>query len=334
MPGKRKRDPEERQYRHLRALEESLWNKYADREALEEKIKAAKVAVAKLEAIPFLHVTAEEVRDQAIELEIKPKRDALVEQHLMDVVADPNNCWPALNVMWPGPVPLGRHGLPKTYGELLQEEVNALVWSGFCGLQFYKKWQKLQTQYSEAKSKVYGLEEQLKSYDEVARLVALKPLKIGNAASPNVAATLASMLQAEGKGAGVLLGISIVIETEKDPDMMLRVSCRLDKQFQSWKTHQLYTIREGLGEKSPLVGILTDENRLYMRSHPEWGVKIGKALLAFAKDPRGYLMATGKRIGKCLHCNAPLTNPESRELGMGPICGGYYPQPRKAQQRA
>jgi len=42
MPGKRKRDPEERQYRHLRALEESLWNKYADREALEEKIKLPK----------------------------------------------------------------------------------------------------------------------------------------------------------------------------------------------------------------------------------------------------------------------------------------------------
>lgn len=47
---------------------------------------------------------------------------------------------------------------------------------------------------------------------------------------------------------------------------------------------------------------------------------ITKALQAIAKDPRGEAIKYGQRTGKCSACNRPLTNHDSIDQGIGPIC--------------
>lgn len=45
-----------------------------------------------------------------------------------------------------------------------------------------------------------------------------------------------------------------------------------------------------------------------------------KVLAAIAEDPKGALVAYGRRTGSCGLCGRKLTDPESVELGIGPIC--------------
>jgi hypothetical protein len=44
------------------------------------------------------------------------------------------------------------------------------------------------------------------------------------------------------------------------------------------------------------------------------------ALVEIAKDPKTALLRYGREIGRCGHCGRTLTNEESRELGIGPVC--------------
>lgn len=45
-------------------------------------------------------------------------------------------------------------------------------------------------------------------------------------------------------------------------------------------------------------------------------------LAHIADDIRGAMLRYGQEIGSCGHCGRTLTNEESRELGIGPICRG------------
>lgn len=48
-------------------------------------------------------------------------------------------------------------------------------------------------------------------------------------------------------------------------------------------------------------------------------------LEAIAKDPGEAMLRYGLELGKCGHCGRTLTNEESREAGIGPICRGKMP---------
>jgi hypothetical protein len=41
-------------------------------------------------------------------------------------------------------------------------------------------------------------------------------------------------------------------------------------------------------------------------------------------DPKTAMLLYGKELGKCGHCNRTLTNAESRERGIGPVCAGHF----------
>lgn len=45
-----------------------------------------------------------------------------------------------------------------------------------------------------------------------------------------------------------------------------------------------------------------------------------RILAIIAEDPQGAMLRYGKEIGKCGHCGRTLTNEDSRERGIGPIC--------------
>ena len=48
------------------------------------------------------------------------------------------------------------------------------------------------------------------------------------------------------------------------------------------------------------------------------------SIQAIAKDPLAEVLAYGKKSGRCGCCNRTLTNPQSIERGIGPICGEDY----------
>lgn len=50
------------------------------------------------------------------------------------------------------------------------------------------------------------------------------------------------------------------------------------------------------------------------------GAAAQAVLTEIAKDPKAAMLRYGKEIGKCGHCGLTLTNEESRERGIGPIC--------------
>lgn len=45
-----------------------------------------------------------------------------------------------------------------------------------------------------------------------------------------------------------------------------------------------------------------------------------RVLALIAEDPREAMLRYGREIGSCGHCGRTLTNPLSREIGIGPIC--------------
>jgi hypothetical protein len=45
-------------------------------------------------------------------------------------------------------------------------------------------------------------------------------------------------------------------------------------------------------------------------------------LAEIAKDPQAAMLRYGREIGECGHCGRTLTNQESRDAGIGPICAG------------
>lgn len=55
--------------------------------------------------------------------------------------------------------------------------------------------------------------------------------------------------------------------------------------------------------------------------HRVYDKQVIKAVLdELAKNPLKQMALYGQTIGKCGHCSLTLTDPESRELGLGPIC--------------
>lgn len=66
------------------------------------------------------------------------------------------------------------------------------------------------------------------------------------------------------------------------------------------------------------VGGIKDTGALALRNWaPEW---LADVLLAIAADPDGECRMYGQRTGSCSCCGRELTNTESIELGIGPIC--------------
>lgn len=55
--------------------------------------------------------------------------------------------------------------------------------------------------------------------------------------------------------------------------------------------------------------------------HPikAWDSKV-QILNLIAADPKEAMLRYGKELGKCGHCGRTLTNEESRQYGIGPIC--------------
>lgn len=47
-------------------------------------------------------------------------------------------------------------------------------------------------------------------------------------------------------------------------------------------------------------------------------------IVAVAKDPKAAALAFGKRFGRCSVCNRTLTDPESIERAIGPICARKF----------
>lgn len=47
-----------------------------------------------------------------------------------------------------------------------------------------------------------------------------------------------------------------------------------------------------------------------------------EVLRLIAADPKAAMLRYGKEIGSCGHCGRTLTNEESRERGIGPVCAG------------
>ena len=66
---------------------------------------------------------------------------------------------------------------------------------------------------------------------------------------------------------------------------------------------------------------------------PRGGFYIGDhaaALLDILRDPAAAAARYGLELGRCGVCNTELTDPESRALGIGPVCRKRYQLPRQA----
>lgn len=61
---------------------------------------------------------------------------------------------------------------------------------------------------------------------------------------------------------------------------------------------------------------LSGENHVPMRDRVERDLVYAE----IGKDPIKALMRYGKEIGRCGHCNKQLTDAQSREIGIGPVC--------------
>lgn len=56
-----------------------------------------------------------------------------------------------------------------------------------------------------------------------------------------------------------------------------------------------------------------------------WNMSVEDDLLLVAVDQRGCAIAYAEKIGKCMRCNAELTDQRSRWYGIGPECEKYWP---------
>lgn len=56
--------------------------------------------------------------------------------------------------------------------------------------------------------------------------------------------------------------------------------------------------------------------------YPVKGEGARRVLTLIARDPQAAMLRYGREIGSCGHCGRTLTNEESRERGIGPICAG------------
>lgn len=74
------------------------------------------------------------------------------------------------------------------------------------------------------------------------------------------------------------------------------------------------------------MGKITADSKLLLASNcaSHERINIKDNLVLVAKDPYQMAIAYGKDTGICCCCGRLLTNPISIELGIGPICRGYF----------
>jgi hypothetical protein len=74
-----------------------------------------------------------------------------------------------------------------------------------------------------------------------------------------------------------------------------------------------------------VVGRITEGGMLTLWTRPGINVAtLNDALLAIEKDPEAAAVLHGRASGRCSICNRDLTDPESIERGIGPICAEKF----------
>lgn len=85
-----------------------------------------------------------------------------------------------------------------------------------------------------------------------------------------------------------------------------------------WKFYKVDKPTEGRWSGYIFVSILASDEK-----HPVKSRQVRESILAkIAEDPQRAMLDYGQQIGSCGHCGRTLTNPESIERGIGPICAG------------
>ena len=74
----------------------------------------------------------------------------------------------------------------------------------------------------------------------------------------------------------------------------------------------------GAASKNPGALYVKAECRFFAAR--ECGAEQSAKVLAFIADPKAAAIAYGQETGVCCICNAALTNKESIEAGIGPVC--------------
>jgi hypothetical protein len=82
------------------------------------------------------------------------------------------------------------------------------------------------------------------------------------------------------------------------------------------KFYQIDKPRDGRWAGYTFVKVQASDET-YPVKNPKLNIKILSQIL---KDPAEAMLRYGKEIGRCGHCGRTLTNEESRERGIGPIC--------------
>ena len=84
----------------------------------------------------------------------------------------------------------------------------------------------------------------------------------------------------------------------------------------TWKFYKVDKPTEGRWAGYTFVSIFASDEK-----HPVRSRQAREGILSqIAEDPQRAMLDYGKQIGSCGHCGRTLTNPESIERGIGPIC--------------
>jgi hypothetical protein len=101
---------------------------------------------------------------------------------------------------------------------------------------------------------------------------------------------------------------------EKLPDLPhARYAVEIDDEL---RFYQIDKPTEGKWAGRTFVNVQASDDR-----HPIRNIDSQiKILAVITVDPTEALKRYGREIGECGHCHRTLTNPESRQYGVGPIC--------------
>ena len=84
----------------------------------------------------------------------------------------------------------------------------------------------------------------------------------------------------------------------------------------TWKFYKVDKPTEGRWAGYTFVSIFASDEK-----HPVRSRQAREGILSqIAVDPQRAMLDYGQQIGSCGHCGRTLTNPESIERGIGPIC--------------
>lgn len=90
------------------------------------------------------------------------------------------------------------------------------------------------------------------------------------------------------------------------------------------------TDADGTGEVVSFYQLELWNDRVYLKQlygspgdfakHPVYGHRARGIIAEIERDPQEASLRFGREVGVCGVCGSPLTNAESRELGIGPVC--------------